>query len=152
MTNVRLASLKDTQNAAEMLARAVHCGDVITVTGDLGAGKTCFAQFLIGALAPEPVEVTSPTFTLVQHYSVRTADGTPSEFYHLDLYRITHPSELVELGIEEMMGGICYIEWPERLGDTVLPVSLALCLTLEEDGGRKLTVLHAAPHVKDVFV
>jgi len=116
----------------------------------LGAGKTTFAQFLIHALSETPVEVTSPTFTLLQTYPVRTADGTACEFYHYDLYRIEHESALVELGLDDALTGITLIEWPERLGGYHLPVSLALSFTLAEDGSRSFTYRAAAPHLKDI--
>lgn len=133
-----ISSLADTQKIAEMLALQLRCGDVVTLAGDVGAGKTTFAQFLIRALSPDPVEVTSPTFTLVQTYPVQLADGSLCELYHYDLYRIEHPSALEELGLEESEYRITLIEWPERLAGHSLPVTLALSLTLREDGTRKL--------------
>lgn len=135
---VILASLADTQRAAETIALRLRCGDVVTVSGDLGAGKTTFAQFLIQSLSPVPVEVTSPTFTLLQTYPIQLSDGINSEFFHYDLYRIEHESALIELGLEDALLGVTLIEWPERLGNYPLPVSLALSLTLQEDGCRKL--------------
>lgn len=143
-----LHSLADTKKLAEMLASQVRCGDVITVAGDLGAGKTTFAQFLIGALSPEKVEVTSPTFTLLQTYDVVSAQGQTSELHHYDLYRIEHASALAELGLEDALNGITLIEWPERLGGYRLPVSLALSFTLKEDGSRNVSIVTHAPHLK----
>ncbi len=147
----RILTPEDTKKLAEMLAKRLHCGDVVTLAGDLGAGKTTFAQFLIQALSPTPVEVTSPTFNLLQTYPVNASDGAACEFYHYDLYRIEQESALVELGLEDARAGITLIEWPERLGSYPLPVSLALCLTLGKDDVRHLTLQHAAPHLKDIF-
>jgi tRNA threonylcarbamoyladenosine biosynthesis protein TsaE len=104
------------ETATERLARALAPllvrGDVIALSGELGAGKTTLARGLIGALAGAGEEVPSPTFTLVQSYD--TPKGT---LWHFDLYRLTRPEEAYELGIEEAFAdGIAVIEWPERLG------------------------------------
>jgi len=98
------------------LARALLPGDVVTLAGDLGAGKTTFARALIAAFAAEagqkPPEVPSPTFTLVQTYEFPRAT-----IWHFDLYRIERPEDAFELCIEEALAdGIALIEWPERLG------------------------------------
>lgn len=100
-----------TATLAATLAPNLSAGDVITLEGELGTGKTTFARGLIGALAG-PGEVPSPTFTLVQVY-----DAQPAPLWHFDLYRISAPEEAYELGIEEALAdGICLIEWPDRLG------------------------------------
>lgn len=149
MSAINLTSLEDTQALARKLAAVLRVRDVVTLTGDLGAGKTTFAQFLIEAISAEPVEVTSPTFTLLQTYPV-VVQGEPCEFSHYDLYRIESESALVELGFEEALHGITMIEWPERLGSYRLPVSLALRLTLHEDGSRSARIDSAAAHLKDI--
>lgn len=135
-----LHSIDETRALAETLAPLLRCGDVVTVAGDLGAGKTSFAQALIQAMSLSPVEVTSPTFTLLQTYPVTLEGGAQAEFYHYDLYRIEHPSALVELGLEEALSGVTLIEWPERLAGYPLPVSLAVSLTLRNDGSRAVTL------------
>lgn len=133
-----LPTLDDTRKLAETVASRLRCGDVVTLAGDLGAGKTTFAQFLIEALSPIPVEVTSPTFTLLQTYPVELSDGTACELYHYDLYRIEHPSALAELGLEEAVAQVALIEWPERLAGARIPVALALYFTLANDGSRSV--------------
>jgi tRNA threonylcarbamoyl adenosine modification protein YjeE len=135
-----LNSLDDTKKLAETLASKLNCGDVVTLAGDLGAGKTSFAQFLIRALSEEEVEVTSPTFTLLQTYPIRLANGSAYECFHYDLYRIEHPSALAELGLEEALMGLTLIEWPERLHGMRLPVSLALAFTHGNDGSRTVAL------------
>ena len=126
--------LADTKKIAENLASRLVRGDVVTLAGDLGAGKTSFAQFLIRALSHAEVDVTSPTFTLLQTYPIILASGEACELYHYDLYRIEHASQLVELGFEEALRAITMIEWPERLGDEKIPVTLALFFSLNEAG------------------
>jgi tRNA threonylcarbamoyl adenosine modification protein YjeE len=143
VTSYKQIALPDV-DALDRVARAIATevcrGDVITLSGDLGAGKTTFAQFLIAALSTQPVEVTSPTFTLLQTYPVILADGAAAELHHFDLYRIEHPSALIELGLEEALEHVALIEWPERLQGYHVPVTLALSLALTEDGGRLLTI------------
>jgi tRNA threonylcarbamoyl adenosine modification protein YjeE len=99
---------------AELIALKVRAGDLITLTGDLGAGKTTFARALIRALLDDPAaEVPSPTFTLVQSYS------TPRiEVAHFDLYRLNSADELDEVGFDDAVAdGLALVEWPERAGD-----------------------------------
>lgn len=140
MSAINLNTLADTEALAVRLAQQVRVGDVITLSGDLGAGKTTFAQYFIRALGEAGVEVTSPTFTLLQTYPVTLADGSICELSHYDLYRIEHESALRELGLDDALAGVTLIEWPERLGGYRLPVSLALCFTLAKDGTRQATL------------
>lgn len=149
LTNYKLSSLEITRKLAEMLAHRVRCGDVVTLAGDLGAGKTTFAQYFILALSPAPVEVTSPTFTMLQTYPVVLSDRSSCELYHYDLYRIEHPSALVELGFEEAVSQVALIEWPDRADSLQLPVTLALHFTLENDGSRSVSLTSDA-RFKDV--
>lgn len=134
-----LPSLEATCALAHALAAQLTRGDVVFLAGDLGAGKTTFAQFLIRALAGE-VEVTSPTFTLLQTYPIHYGDGVAGELYHYDLYRIAHESGLAELGLEEAASHLALIEWPERLGRTRLEPTLALSFALGHDGDRSVAI------------
>lgn len=103
---------EETAHIAQDLSLCLEPRDVILLKGDLGAGKSTFARALIQALCGAHTEVPSPTFTLVQTYE------TPKFIlWHFDLYRLEHPDEIYELGIEEaFQTGVCLIEWPERLG------------------------------------
>ena len=103
---------QDTMAFGAALAEIVQSGDVITLKGALGAGKTTFARGFIQHLAGVDEEVVSPTFTLVQTYE--TQRGI---IWHFDLYRLEAPDDVLELGLEDAQaGGITLIEWPERLG------------------------------------
>ncbi|MBN8542928.1 MAG: tRNA (adenosine(37)-N6)-threonylcarbamoyltransferase complex ATPase subunit type 1 TsaE [Alphaproteobacteria bacterium] len=136
-----LDSLQATQQFAVRIAKKLKRTDVLLLKGDLGAGKTTLAQGIIRALSQQPVEVTSPTFTLLQTYPVMLADGE-CELWHYDLYRVEHPSELAELGMDEAFEhGISLIEWPERLGDALPPQHVTITLKLTGQGeGRLATV------------
>jgi tRNA threonylcarbamoyl adenosine modification protein YjeE len=116
------------------LAPAVHAPLVILLEGDLGAGKTTFARFLIQALVGESCDVPSPTFTLMQTY-----ESPQGMIHHYDLYRLRRWQEAVELGIEESFtDAITLIEWPSII-DTILPANyLHLHLHLVSDSQRLL--------------
>jgi len=96
---------------AQTLAQEVKPGTIITLTGELGAGKTTFAQAFIQALSPEAVEVTSPTFTLMQSYPIQLKNGQKETLWHLDLYRLEVMEEAFQLGLEEIFPHITLMEW-----------------------------------------
>ncbi len=132
MTGRRL-ELKDasaTEALGAKVARALEIGDVVCLWGGLGAGKTTLARGLIRALMGPDEEAPSPTFTLVQTY-----EGPRFPIAHLDLYRLSGPEELRELGLDEaMVEGAAVIEWPERL-EGRLPVDrLDIRLAIEAEG------------------
>lgn len=98
---------------AQRLAPLLQVGDCFLLEGSIGAGKTAFCRALIRARLGRVEDVPSPTFTLVQTYE---EDG--GDIWHLDLYRLTHPDEVFELGLDDALdNAICLIEWPDRLGD-----------------------------------
>lgn len=132
-----LASPEQTCAAAQTLAPFLVAGDVVLLTGDIGAGKTHFARCMIQSLLAIPEDVPSPTFTLVQTYP-----GREAEIWHADLYRLTDTNEVFELGlIDAFESAICLIEWPDRLGD--LAPESALHITLSpavEPDARMMTL------------
>jgi tRNA threonylcarbamoyladenosine biosynthesis protein TsaE len=108
--------------------------DVIALYGDLGAGKTTLVRGILRGLGFEG-EVASPTFPIVQPY-----EDLEIPVWHVDLYRIEHPSELEELALDEAREeAALLIEWPERLGGFLWPDALRLALNRTEQGGRALT-------------
>ena len=120
------------------LASQVHPGDVIALSGELGAGKTSLARGLLAALGLTG-EAPSPSFSIVQPYA-------PPEVripvLHVDLYRIDDPAEIEELGLDDAQAdAVLLVEWPERAGGR-WPDALRLTLTpvgSEADAGRRLT-------------
>ena len=106
-----LANETATAHLMADLALLIGPGDVITLSGDLGAGKTAAARAMIRYLAgDDTLEVPSPTFTLAQSY-----DLPPFPLVHADLYRINDASELEEIGLSPLPDGtLVLIEWPER--------------------------------------
>src|SRR5580704_2046907 len=109
------------------IAGALEPGDLVTLSGDLGAGKTTFARALIRYLAgSEQVEVPSPTFTLMQTY-----DLPRFQIVHADLYRLSGAAELAELGFDDLPeGAVVLLEWPDRAGNWLPPDRLDIALTL----------------------
>src|SRR5690606_35786077 len=119
----------------EDVAAVLAPSDVVALHGDLGAGKTTLARALIRALADAPgLEVPSPTFTLVQTYDARVPIA------HFDLYRLSDPDELEELGFDEAITtGAALVEWPERAGGRLPARRLHIALSIAGEG-RTATV------------
>jgi len=123
-----------TMALAARVADWIKPGDLLTLSGDLGTGKTTFARALIRRLTRDPeLEVPSPTFTLMQIY-----EGADYPIVHADLYRIAKPSELAELGWDEAAeGALVMVEWPERAGEALQADRLDLCF--RTDARREAT-------------
>ncbi len=116
LLTLKLADLAATESLANRLAGLLKPGDVIALSGELGTGKTVIARGVIRALAATHTvdvdDIPSPTFTLVQQY-----DFPPFSLFHIDLYRIDSPGDVLELGVEDFFAeDVSLIEWPERLG------------------------------------
>ena len=136
MIAVDLPDETATATLAARLAALARPGDVIALSGDLGAGKTAFARAFIHARGGAG-EVPSPTFTLVQVYEL--AGGA---VWHFDLYRVRDPDEAWELGIEEAFhDGISLIEWPDRLGPLLPPRRLDIALDFAAAPGARRATL-----------
>lgn len=110
-------NLSQMQYIAKSFAHILQKGDVITLSGEVGSGKTTFARALIGHISTVPVEVTSPTFTLMQSYDVKLKDDLQETLWHLDLYRLKNRAEAEELGMAELWPHVVLIEWPEIIND-----------------------------------
>ncbi|GGC45385.1 bifunctional tRNA (adenosine(37)-N6)-threonylcarbamoyltransferase complex ATPase subunit type 1 TsaE/phosphotransferase [Chelatococcus reniformis] len=116
---------------ARVIAEMLRPGDLVTLSGDLGSGKSTLARALVRTLAQDPsVEVPSPTFTLIQQY-----DTPAGSVVHADLYRISGPDDLLELGWEEATAGaIALVEWPERAQRPLARDRLDVMLRIAPDG------------------
>jgi N-acetylmuramate 1-kinase len=130
-----IATLPDeeaTRRFATDLAGALEPGDLITLSGDLGAGKTMFARALIRHLAgDETIEVPSPTFTLVQNYELPRFT-----LVHADLYRVRSAVELAELGFDDLTdGAVVLMEWPDRAAGALPADRLDIAFTLVPASG-----------------
>ena len=127
---LELPDLKATQQLGALLADGLASGDVISLSGPLGAGKSALARAIIISANPNETDIPSPTFSLVQTYEL--ADRTP--LWHLDLYRIESPEDAMQLGLDDaFVDAVCLIEWPDRL-EKFLPKS-TLSVHLCQAGG-----------------
>jgi tRNA threonylcarbamoyladenosine biosynthesis protein TsaE len=130
---LHLADEEATIALGEKLAANARPGDVLLLEGPLGTGKSTLARAFIRTLAGDPkLTVPSPTFTLVQAYE--TPGG--AEIWHFDLWRLSGPEGLVELGWDETEQKILLVEWPDRLG--ALTPSPALRITLSHEGAGRV--------------
>jgi tRNA threonylcarbamoyladenosine biosynthesis protein TsaE len=133
---MELPDLAATEAVGARLAALVRPGDVVTLSGPLGAGKTSVARGLLAALGLAG-EAPSPSFAIVQPYDL---PEVRLPVWHVDLYRLDDPREVDELGLEDDRGdGLLLVEWPERCGPGAWPEALALTLSIEPDGARRLT-------------
>lgn len=143
----RLSSPEDTARLAADLAGRLGAGDVLCLEGDLGAGKTHFARALIqhlqATIGTGPEDVPSPSFTLVQTYEAGSL-----EIWHADLYRLSDPWEVDELGLTDAFDtALCLVEWPDRLGPDLPEDALWITLRMVQgsDDARDLTLSSHQP-------
>jgi tRNA threonylcarbamoyladenosine biosynthesis protein TsaE len=120
------------QAAGSSLGKVLRAGDIVALSGDLGAGKTTFARGVLRGLG-HAGEVPSPTFTLVQPYD------TNPPVWHIDLYRLGGPADADALGLWETDAALL-IEWPERLGSELPADALHIRIDGSGDATRRLTV------------
>ena len=115
------------------LAAVLRPGDVVTLSGPLGVGKTSLARGILEALG-HPGEVPSPSFAIVQPY-----EDLELPVWHVDLFRIDDASELDELGLDAAADGVLLVEWPDKAGEGAWPQALGLTLEFAAGGARTLT-------------
>jgi len=130
-------TLNDTKRTGLLLGTSAEAGDVITLRGPLGAGKTTLTQFIgEGLEVPVGCYITSPTFSLMHEYPGRLP------LYHMDLYRLGDEEEVEELGFLEYIygDGLTVIEWSERLGSLMPAERLAIHLEFNGENSRTITL------------
>jgi tRNA threonylcarbamoyladenosine biosynthesis protein TsaE len=129
------ASAEATEAAGERLGRTLGPGAVVALTGELGAGKTCFVQGLVRGLGAA-VRATSPTFVLVNEYKGRVP------VHHVDAYRTDTMTELMDLGLLEMIGGegVTLIEWADKLTPLLPPDTIHVQIAGVGDEPRTITI------------
>ncbi len=132
-----LPDAESTEEAGRALAAGLRPGDVIALSGELGAGKTCFARGVLYGLGFEG-EAPSPSFALVIPYA---PPAVSIPVWHVDLYRLESTDDAEELGLDDALSdSALLIEWPERLGDRLWPEALKIRLDDTGTGARRLTV------------
>lgn len=131
---INLPDSAATMRAGETIAPTLSGGMVLTLSGDLGAGKTTLARGILRGLGWKGT-VKSPSYALLEHYMISSL-----YLYHFDFYRFDDPSEWEETGFSEYFrpDSICIVEWPERVAGLLTQVDLSLRLAPSGDG-RELT-------------
>jgi tRNA threonylcarbamoyladenosine biosynthesis protein TsaE len=134
-------SADETKQQGLLLGKSLSANSIVALFGDLGAGKTTFIKGLVEGIAGiDPKHVNSPTFTYLHLYT-----GTHT-VYHFDLYRIKTSNDFYALGFDEYFtaGGICCLEWPERLGDKLPKEAIMVTLSYEGENTRHIEIGHPA--------
>lgn len=125
-----LVGPEQTDALGQAMAAALQVGDTVLLTGTLGAGKSHLARAIIRARLGRQEDVPSPTFTLVQTYEAPDGD-----LWHADLYRLGHPDEVIELGLDDAFEtAIALVEWPDRLGDLTPADPIRIALSYDGEG------------------
>jgi tRNA threonylcarbamoyladenosine biosynthesis protein TsaE len=137
-------SVDETLALGERIGRAAVPGDVVALFGGLGAGKTVLAKGILRGLGGEPDDATSPTFTLLRQYQARL------QLHHFDAYRLGTPRDLLDIGAEEAFygGGICVIEWAERVLDVLPADRLEIHLEVSGEARREIRLCAAGPRAE----
>jgi tRNA threonylcarbamoyladenosine biosynthesis protein TsaE len=130
----------ETAEVAREIAASFRGGEVVLLTGELGAGKTAFVRGLARGLGADPDEVASPTFVLLTAYPGRLT------LHHADLYRLRGDGDERELGLEELPGprGVLAVEWAERLRDLPWRTAVRVSLSHAGDDERLIRIEEAA--------
>jgi tRNA threonylcarbamoyladenosine biosynthesis protein TsaE len=131
-------SASETFRLGRILGEGLKSGDCVALTGELGAGKTCFTQGIAkGMGVPDCYAVTSPTFTLVNEYP-----GRDAILYHLDVYRLAGSMDLLEIGYEEYLleNGVMVIEWAEKIIDDIPEDALRVGISHLSESGRRIEI------------
>jgi tRNA threonylcarbamoyladenosine biosynthesis protein TsaE len=125
----------ETSAFGSRLATTLRRGDVLALTGDLGAGKTHLVKGIAAGLGIAS-EVTSPTFTLIHEYA-----GGKFPLYHIDLYRLDSPDEALKIGLDEYLDGdgVTVIEWADKFSALIPDGALWISLRLLDGGSREIT-------------
>jgi tRNA threonylcarbamoyladenosine biosynthesis protein TsaE len=127
-------SAEDTVAHGQALAASLRAGDVLALTGELGAGKTQFVKGVAAGLGADVV-VTSPTFTLIHEYA-----GGRLPIYHFDFYRLEDEDEALKIGLDEYIDGdgVCLIEWADKFPTLLPPHTRWLRFTHRLEGARSI--------------
>lgn len=130
-------SPEETRTLGGRLADALHGGEVIAFTGDLGAGKTAFVSGMAQALGVEE-RVTSPTFTIVNEY-----EGGRLPLFHFDMYRLGSADELFHIGWEDYLtrGGVCAVEWSENVEEAIEEDAIRVSITRGADENSRIITI-----------
>ena len=138
MLEFRTCSPAETETLGARLGSQLRSGDMITLSGELGGGKTCLVRGIVKGAAPASADqVASPTYALLHQY------GDRPPIYHFDCYRLRGADDALEIGLTDLLSGdgICLVEWPERVTSELPPDRLEITLEHIDDSCRRICLL-----------
>ena len=140
-------SVNETLAIGKKLGRLLSPGDVILLTGELGAGKTCLVKGIADGLGIKGTRITSPTFIIINEYTGKIP------LYHIDLYRIGSIEDLRDIGMEELVygKGVTAIEWAERIKDTLPDERMEITLKWVDDKSRTIKINAFGRHHREIL-
>jgi tRNA threonylcarbamoyladenosine biosynthesis protein TsaE len=139
---------EETYSFGKRLGEKLQRGDVIALSGELGAGKTCLVQGIAKGLGvPEEYWITSPTFTLINEYPGRLI------LYHIDMYRLSGIQDLYDIGFDACFNdrGVVVVEWAEKIGEILPEDTLFISLEYLDENERKLVIYDSCDRLKEIF-
>ena len=140
MESFEISNLKETKKLATAFAKLLTGGEIVLLSGDLGAGKTTFTKFVLEALGVKD-NITSPTFTLMHESKTKRFD-----IYHFDMYRLKNGAEASEIGIEEYLydnnkNSLVFVEWAENIKDILHGKYILINIKLIDENKRKFEII-----------
>lgn len=134
---IQTHSPEETQTIGRQIGETLKAGDVVALVGDLGAGKTCLTQGIARGIGIASQEVVnSPSYTLINEYAGKIP------VYHIDLYRLQHHADIIDLGLEEYLEGkgICVIEWADRMSDLLPANPIQITIKWVDESTRTIEI------------
>lgn len=147
MLSLETTSPEETEFLGRQLGQLLDEGDIITLSGELGGGKTCFVRGIVSGAAPVALDmVASPTFAILNEYP-----GSPPIF-HYDCYRLRGSDDAIELGLEDHLfgKGICLIEWPDRIEGLLPPDRLEIRFEYQGETTRRISIQPFGERMADI--
>lgn len=138
-------SPEQTEALGALLGRLLGPGDIVTLSGELGGGKTCFVRGVVSSAAPEALDmVASPTFAILNEYP------GACQLLHYDCYRLHNCHDAIELGLEDHLGGsgICLIEWPDRISQILPDNRVEIIFEYAGETQRRIVFLPFGAHAE----
>ena len=137
---IRIDSLENISKAAQEFVANIGESTVYAFYGKMGAGKTTFIKAVCEELGVTDV-ITSPTFAIINEYTITRHPRPVTQIFHFDFYRIKKLEEVYDMGYEDYFysGSLCFIEWPELIEEILPDDAVRVSITEQEDGTRKIS-------------
>lgn len=149
MLTIETRSPLETEAWGARLGSRLRSGDLVTLSGELGGGKTCFVRGVVQGASPESAEqVASPTYALMHQY------GNQPPIYHFDCYRLRGADDALEIGLADHLtaDGICLVEWPERISAALPQDRLEIRFEHSDETSRQISVIPHGVRARELVV